>query len=298
MSINLIVAIVGAAGALLMFSALTGLFTPKSDSYFQDQGYRMRSLRDRPVLDRLIGPAASDAAGLLARLGGNQKRDERRLVQAGFPPPFETIGDFYGWKVILAFGLFLSGLALAALLGSAIFLIAALGLGLFGLYLPDISLHQDAMKRQEMFRIEMAFTLDRLALFMHAGEIPENAIRHVAQRGGGLFIQELRAVVNQLNTGETLTDALATVLERFPLDDYEQFLSVVMMSVESGTGLYQVLGTMSGNMQSELENDLLAKGTSSTLAMVLGMGLALLGIVVVIGGPALYMFLAGGSGIM
>ncbi|RME40604.1 MAG: hypothetical protein D6796_17000, partial [Caldilineae bacterium] len=98
-----------------------------------------------------------------------------------------------------------------------------------------------------------------------------------------------------LNTRLALEEALQDVLVRFPLESYEEFVSAVIMSRERGMGLYQVLGALSQNMQSEMENDLLAKGSSSTLPMVLGMGVALLGIVVVIGGPALYMFLSNGS---
>ena len=300
MTFNLIVAAVGAVGALLIFSSLMGLLRPRRDQravWGEDDPYRMRSLEERPILDRLIGPAASDAGRLLARMAGNRERDEALLIQAGYPQPFTSLGDFYGWKVIMAFGLFLMGLFLAAVIGSPIFLFLALGLGVFGLYLPDLSLRKDAKRRQEAFKLEMAFTLDRLAMLIQAGESAERSLRHIAARGGGYFVQEMRRVVDLINTRMALEEALQDVLIRFPLEVYEEFVSAVIMSRERGTGLYQVLGAMSQNLQSEMENDLLAKGTSSTLPMVLGMGVALLGIVVVIGGPALYMFLsAGGMG--
>ncbi len=298
MNFNLVAAAVGAVGALLVYSGLLGLFQTRRDQrdmWERDDPYRMRSLADRPILDRLLGPAASDAGRLLARFVGNRERDEGLLVQAGFPKPFSSLGDFYGWKVIMAFGLFLLGLGLAGVVGSPVLLVLALGLGAFGLYLPDLSLGRDAKRRQEAFKLEMAFTLDRLALLVQAGESIERAIRHVAARGGGYFVREMRQVVGLINTRMALEEALEDVVRRFPLGSYEEIVAAILMSRERGTGLYQVLGSMSNTMQSEMENDLLAKGTSSTLPMVLGMGIALLGIVVVIGGPALYMFLVGGA---
>ncbi len=298
MGFNLTIAIAGAVGALLVFSGLLGLVRRKRDPrdiWGADDPYRMKSLKDRPALDRLLGPAASDAGRLLAGLVGNRERDEALLLQAGYPKPFSSLGDFYGWKVIMAFGLFTMGLFVAAVIGTPIFVIPAFGLAAFGLYLPDITLKKDAKKRQEAFKLEMAFTLDRLAMLIQAGESIERALRHIAARGGGFFVREMRNVVDLINTRMSLEEALQDVVARFPMESYEEFVSAVIMSRERGMGLYQVLGAMSNNMQSEMENDLLAKGTSSTLPMVLGMGVALLGIVVVIGGPALYMFMVGGA---
>jgi len=298
MNVNLLIAVVGAVGALLVFSGLSGLVRPgrrQGDLWEGEDPFRMQSLQARPLLDRLLGPVASEAARLLAGLLGSRERDEQLLVQAGRPKPFVSLGDFYGWKVLMAVGLFLMGSFVAALVGAPFLLFAALGLGVFGLYLPDLSLRKDARKRQEAFKLEMAFTLDRLAMLIQAGESIERALRHIAARGGGYFVREMRRVVDLLNTRLGLEEALQDVVVRFPLEAYEEFVSAVLMSRERGMGLYQVLGALSQNMQSEMENDLLAKGSSSTLPMVLGMGVALLGIVVVIGGPALYMFLSNGS---
>jgi Flp pilus assembly protein TadB len=204
------------------------------------------------------------------------------------------LGDFYGWTVITAFFLFTIGLCIAVLFGAPLLLGAALGLGVVGLYLPDLSLRATARRRQELFKLEMAFTLDRLAMFM-ASMPPERAIRLIAGRGGGLFVGELREAGYQMGAGKPTFEALETVLPRFPLPEFEEFMSAIKLSTETGTRLSTVLGAMSRTMQSDMEHDLLAKGTSSVLPMVLGMGLALFGILVVLGAPAIWLYLSSGT---
>jgi Flp pilus assembly protein TadB len=280
---------------LLAFSALVGGRRPGRENYLQRADEtRMRSLADRPILDRLIGPAAAGAGRCLANRLGNQEADALLLVQAGYPKPFHSLADFYGWKVISAFVMFLLGLFLAMGIGAPPLAVVALGLGVLGLYMPDLSLRKAARKRQELFKLEMAFTLDRLAMFV-SSMVPENALRDVARRGGGLFIAELREAVAQFDMGKTMEEGLSEVAARFPLPEYVEFVQALQLARETGTKLSTVLGSMALHLQNDMENELLAKGTAAVLPMVLGMGMALFGILVAIGAPALYLFMTSGG---
>jgi len=304
--INLFAAFLGSVGAVLVFSAVAGTAENVLTSMRgkaarrmsrwaveEEDPYRVSMMESRPMLDRLLGPLFSDVARWLGTAAGTAERDAQLLLQAGYPNPFNSLGDFYGWKVITAFLFFLMALVMSAVSGATFFVFAAFALGVFGLYLPDLSLRQAARKRQEAFRTEMAFTLDRLAMMLGAGDSAENGVRRVAGRGGGLFVLKMREVVGDLNSGRrTLVEALQAIEGEFPLDDYRAFADTVALSVEQGSPLVTTLGDMSDNMQSDIENELLGKGLRTATPMVLGMGVALINIFILIGAPLASMWLS------
>jgi Flp pilus assembly protein TadB len=304
--INLFAALLGSIGVVLVFSVvagtaesvlakLRGKASQRMARWATDESdpYRVSMLGDRPLLDRLLGPLFSDLARWLGAAAGTAERDAALLLQAGYPRPFNTLGDFYGWKVITAFLFFLGALLAAAATGATFFVFAAFGLGVFGLYLPDLSLRQATQRRQESFRTEMAFTLDRLAMMLGAGDGAERAVRRIAGRGGGLFVLKMRQVVDDLNSGKrTLVEALQAIEGEFPVEDYRVFVDAIALSIEQGAPLVTTLGDMSDSLQSEIENELLGKGLRTATPMVLGMGIALLNIFILIGAPLASLWLS------
>jgi len=304
--VNLFAALLGAVGVVLVFSVVTGaaekILTTMSGKATQRVArwteeeadpYRFSMLGDRPILDRLLGPLFSDLARWMGTAAGTAERDAALLLQAGYPYPFNTLGDFYGWKVITAFLFFLMALGAAAVIGATFFVFVAFALGVFGLYLPDLSLRQAARRRQEAFRTEMAFTLDRLAMMLGAGDGAEKAMRRIAGRGGGLFVLKMRQVVDDLNSGRrTPVQALQAIGEEFPLEEYRAFVDAIALSIEQGAPLVTTLGDMSDSLQSQIENELLGRGLRTATPMVLGMGIALLNIFILIGAPLAWLWLS------
>jgi pilus assembly protein TadC len=304
--INLFAALLGAVGAVLIFgvvvggaesilSRIGGKASQRIAGWNDEEAdpYRVSMLGDRPMLDRLLGPLFSDLARWLGTAAGTAERDAALLMQAGYPRPFNTLGDFYGWKVITAFLFFFLALLAAAVTGASFFVFAAFACGVFGLYLPDLSLRQAARRRQEAFRAELAFTLDRLAMMLGAGDTPEKGVRRIAGRGGGLFALKMREVVDDLNSGRrTLVEALQAVEEEFPVEEYRAFVDATALSIEQGAPLPTTLGDMSDNLQSEIENDLLGRGLRTATPMVLGMGIALINIFILIGAPLMSLWLS------
>jgi hypothetical protein len=155
--INLFAAFLGSVGTVLIFSAVAGTAENVLTSVRgkaarrmsrwaveEEDPYRVSMMEGRPMLDRLLGPLFSDVARWLGTAAGTAERDAQLLLQAGYPNPFNSLGDFYGWKVITAFLFFLMALVMSAVSGAAFFVFAAFALGVFGLYLPDLSLRQAA----------------------------------------------------------------------------------------------------------------------------------------------------------
>jgi Flp pilus assembly protein TadB len=323
-TINIVAALIGAVGAALVVSSLTGGLQGLFDRLGSKASRRMARLieqeeqdpmrltllDEQPAAARVVGPFLSELGGRIGSLIGSAEKDSELLMQAGYPAPMRTLGDFYAFKVISAFVLFASCLVAASLAGSVLFVYLGLGAGVLGLYMPDMTVRNQAKQRQDSFRAEMAFTLDRIAMMLGAGTAPEDAIRRIvgtefggggvaedalrraATQGGGLFAMKLREVVVDLNSGRrTLVEALREVEKEFPLDEYRGFVDLVELSIEQGSRLVSTLGDMAENMQNDVEAELLARGLRSTPRMVLIMGLAMINVFVLIGAPMMSMFL-------
>jgi hypothetical protein len=309
-SINLVAALLGGVGAVLMYSALAGaaeglwrrargkggqrLLEQIRDEEGRVDEYRLSALEGQPVLQRVLGPLVSDAARWMGAAAGTADRDALLLLQAAYPRPFNTLGDFYGWKVIAAFWFFLMGLMAAAVTGAAFFVFVAFALGVFGLYLPDLSLQQAAGRRQEAFRIELAEVMDRMGMMLGAGDGPDKAIRRIAGRGGGLFVLTMRErVVADLNSGRaTLIQALHAVEQEFPLQEYQAFVDAIALGIEQGAPLVSTLGGMADQLRTDMETELLGQGLRKTSNMIIATGIGLLNIFILIGAPMAAMWMS------
>jgi Flp pilus assembly protein TadB len=329
--INICAAFAGALGLLLMAAALKGVtgglfsrFSGKTDRRMkdlvgkQDDPFEVSSLKGS-FAERVIAPLLSDVARWLGTTAGTADRDAQLLLQAGYPSPFHTLGDFYAWKVLVAFWFFFLGLVLAAVTGAAVLVIVALGFGIFGLYLPDLSLRQAAHRRQQQFRTELAYTLDRLAMMLGAGQAPGDAVKQAAgvkrassslaptgtgsvaedqlraasEHGGGLLVLKLREVANEMNIGrKSLVEALEEVGEEFPLEEWKAFVDAIHLSIEQGAPLVGTLNDMADTLQAEIEFEMLGRGLQASVPMVMGMGVAMLNIFILIGAPLVAMLLS------
>ncbi len=294
---NVIAALVAAFGFALILSALAG-WRPAGGRRIAERlrelggeaGESFTGFARAPILDRLLRPTVERAGRGLAAAAGDVDRDARLLLQAGYPSPFHSPGDLYGWKVILAVFFLTMGLIGAAVVGEPVLAAVALVLGVFGLYVPDLALRNRAKARQELFRTSLAFSMDHLAMLVEVGETAEEAIRHLAANGRGLFARKMQEVVQDLNLGEPLVEALERLKEEFPLDEYELFVNAVALNVTQGVPLATTLGQQAENIMTDLEADLLAKGLRAVIPMTLGMALAVVGFMVLLGAPLVSQF--------
>lgn len=197
---NLLLALLAGIGVLLIWTGLTHPFTARI------KGARRsvllsgrRKTRDgetervqlSPWLDRALGPLLESASHTLAVLLRREEKDRELIAAAGYPSRYRTVYNFYAWKVFIGLMLFLVGLVNSVLIGPG-FLPVAMGLGILGLYLPDLHLRQLVQKRRERIRTEMAFALHRLAIQVAAGQALPQALEQLALKPGGPFLQELR----------------------------------------------------------------------------------------------------------
>src|SRR5581483_756110 len=172
---SVLIALGGAVGVFLIWRAITTRTLAKDSAGGQPLGGYVPQVHTTPLLDRLFGPFLGRLSYRLALLLRRADRDEARLRAAGSPARYPTVYDFYAWKVAMGLFLFLVGIAASLIAGSG-FLFIAFGLGLAGLFLPDLQLSQLIRKRKEQMRFEMAFSLHRMAIICATGKSLNEAI--------------------------------------------------------------------------------------------------------------------------
>jgi Flp pilus assembly protein TadB len=214
-----------------------------------------------PLVDRLFGPMLNDLIGFI---GGDQnERAEltKRLQRSGWRYP--SVGDFYAQKIMTAALFFLGGAGALVIIGNPALFFVPLILGAVGLYIPNREVNQALKKRREALYVEMAFTLDRLAVLMQAGLAFQQALVELSRAPGkGIFLSGLRQAVTEISLGSSVPEALEVMQDALP---QEAELDKFVERARKGGPMSDALVSQAELMRRRVENRLLAKGLRSTL---------------------------------
>ncbi|HIQ01801.1 MAG TPA: type II secretion system F family protein [Anaerolineales bacterium] len=296
---HLLIALVGGLGVLLAFSSLfrvrprrrTGLAESIDEIELSPEAVekrRLRALEQTPALDRLLGLALLRGAQRLASLWPTRARVERLLVIADYPKPFYSVEEFYARKIL--YGAFLSLFALVVLplfrFPVGIWVPAAVGIGLMGFMVPDVSLRDAARKRQEDVVTEMAFALDRLAMYVAAGHTLAHAIKNLAIHPGGPFVAELRQVAARYDVTGDLVEPLEEMARRVDVPLAYIFASQVVMVVREGGEVLPSLRALATEARYHLNEVLKERGQRNSLMRVIPIsGMILPAVVITVVAP-------------
>lgn len=218
------------------------------------------SSRARVVIENLMGPVAVKVLGVLERLTGGADQLERRLRLAGRRT---SVDSFRIEQVVFgAIGLLL-GIAVAVaaitlrdagpLLG---LFIVALG-ALLGVLLRDYLLGVEITRRASRMAREFPTVADLLALAVAAGESPIAAMERVARTSSGALPDEFAATVADIRSGTSVSQALASLGTRTPLDSLSRFGEGVSIAIERGTPLADVLRAQAQDARENAKRDLM-----------------------------------------
>jgi tight adherence protein C len=224
------------------------------------------------AIRRVFGPAIGDGARLVDRLLGGRAAVRRRLDALATDV---TVEDFRVEQVVWG-GLGLLGAALVAAVGS----VAAGGLnvlsagllcvaGLLGGVLGrDWWLIQQVQRREELLLAEFPVVAELLALAVTAGESPTAAIARVTRLSGGELARELGAALGRARAGVPLIDALQQVADRTSLDPLARFIDGLLVAIERGTPLAEVLRAQAADVREAGKRRLLEAGGRKEIAMM------------------------------
>lgn len=225
-----------AAGALLVFGRLHATRRPPL-------AHRIGPFIGLPKADPGIGAGALIAL-LRPRSGLGQPHSiTSTLIRAG------RLGDRDRFRIEQVSGGLIGAIAgggvglLAVARGASAFAILVLaGFGVvLGVLAVDRRLAHRAQRRSAQLGRELPSIAELLAFAVAAGESPMAALDRVATLSGGGLGAEFRTAVGEMRAGSPLDAALRGVAERSGNPDVERFVDGIIVAVERGTPLADVL---------------------------------------------------------
>jgi tight adherence protein C len=224
------------------------------------------------VARRLFGPMLSDIVGVLDRTVGGGPSVRRRL--AGLRSTL-TVEDFRIEQVVWgAVGMLTCGL-LVALVGAAhgdvnAVLVGAAAIGglVVGTLGRDWWLSRQLERRESVMLAEFPVLADLLALAVVAGEAPQDALARVCRLTGGELARDLDAALSRSRTGVPLTTALAEVAEQTTLEPFARFVQGIVVGIERGTPLADVLRAQAVDVREIGKRALLDAGGRKEISMM------------------------------
>ena len=227
--------------------------------------------RARTVLGNLMGPVARRGMSVLERLTGGPEQLERRLRLAGRRT---SIDSFRVEQVVFgAAGLVLGVLAAIAAVGlrdSSVLLglvLVILG-AVCGVLLRDYLLGVEIKRRAARMAREFPTVADLLALAVAAGESPIAAMERVARTSSGALPDEFAATVADIRAGTSVSQALASLGSRTPLESLGRFGEGVAIAIERGTPLADVLRAQAQDAREAAKRELMEAAGQREIMML------------------------------
>jgi tight adherence protein C len=225
------------------------------------------------VARRIFGPALGDMTTTLDRLIGGATSVRRRLAGLGVNTTVEefrieqivwgTAGTVLG-AVALLLACAARGGVQPVLVGGAA--IAGMAVGVLA---RDWWLSRQVRRREEAMLAEFPVVADLLALSVVAGEAPAEALARVARLTRGELARDIDSALAQARSGSQLTKALSGVAERTTLEPFARFLAGVVVAIERGTPLADVLRAQAADVREMSKRALLEAGGKKEIAMMM-----------------------------
>jgi len=123
--------------------------------------------------------------------------------------------------------------------------LAGLGAGLIGFIAPTIWLRGKVGMRRTAFETGLPDALDRITGALRAGYGLEFGFDMVARESAGPCAEEFGQILQELNLGGDLEEALARLVQRVTSEDARLLATAVGVQRRTGGNLIEVLGQMS-----------------------------------------------------
>ncbi|WP_369371521.1 type II secretion system F family protein [Promicromonospora sp. Populi] len=229
----------------------------------------LREVSRTSTVVRLLG--LHQIGARLERFGSPREEVRRRLDRAGSA---ESVDHFRARQVVwtvagLAVGLGLA-LLLAATRGAAVVPLVALVAvaGGCGYVACDQALTLRVRRREERLLAELPTIAELLALAVAAGESPPAALERVASTAHGELAGEIRRTVAEVRAGAPVTTALTALADRSGLPPLARFAEGVVVALERGTPLADVLRAQASDVREAGRRSLLEAGGRKEILMM------------------------------
>ncbi len=222
-------------------------------------------------LESILRPVLTDALASLGRANLGSAALRRRLARAGSA---QTTAHFRAEQILWAAGGFVLSL-LAVTLGGAlgrlspvIAVVVVLGSATGGYLLRDYVLGARIKKRESRMMAEFPSLAELMALAVSAGESATGALDRVCRSAQGELSAEFARVLAETRAGKPLTEALQEFSARTDLGTLVRFVDGMIVAVERGTPLADVLRAQAQDVRDTAKRELMESAGKKEIGMM------------------------------
>lgn len=157
-----------------------------------------------------------------------------RIQTAGMSDTL-SVEAFVGAKILLAFVCFFYVLLFFMYQRSMLMFSLLILTPIIGYTVPDSILKTKIRKRQWQIQVELPYVLNTLAIITEAGLTFFEAIKKVCEVRKGVFVSELKKVLEEVELGVLKREALYRMAERCEVNEVSVFSFTLAQSLEKGT---------------------------------------------------------------
>lgn len=224
----------------------------------------------------LVAVGLSLVAPLAVGLDRRAGRDEsgqlaRRLTWEGAG---RSLADYRTEQVLCA----LLGAVLGAVWGTvfvlrlqtpaAALVVMVVGGVFTGVWARSWWLNRRVANRHARMLAEFPAIAELLALSVGAGESTLGALERVSRIADGVLAEQFRAVLDRTRSGVPLTDALQEFSDRVGVTHISRFVDGIVVALERGTPLAEVLRAQAQDVRDEDKRDLMEMAGRKEIAMM------------------------------
>jgi tight adherence protein C len=224
------------------------------------------------VARRLFGPLLGEAVALVDRAVGGSAAVRRRLDGLGARTTLEEFRvEQLVWGaagMVLAALLTLVGGSLRDGIDPGLVILVALGGLVAGVLGRDWWLSRELERREQAMLSEFPVVADLLALSVVAGESPVDALERVCRLTGGELARDLGRALARARAGTPVTKALAELAEQTTMEAFARFLDGLVVAIERGTPLADVLRAQAVDVREVGKRALLEAGGRKEISMM------------------------------
>ena len=230
-----------------------------------------RSVPPRTVLPPALVAFARVLGVHLARLTGGESTIQRRLDLLGRGQSHEEFRlEQVAWGLAgaaAALALVAArGFAAGDVLSSAVLVVLG---GVGGALARDHALTRSVHRRTDRLRAELPTVVEMLAMAVGAGASLTSACERVRAVGHGVMADELGRVLDDTRVGLPLVPALHQMASRNDLNEVSRLVDALVVAVERGTPLSDVLAAQAGDAREAGRRALIEAGGRKEIGMMI-----------------------------
>ena len=140
----------------------------------------------------------------------------------------------------------------------------------------EINLKKESKKSRRQIELEFPLIVELFAILLAGNQSPATALDHISRRTDGEFSKLLREAVAQIQRGANFSQALDLLSARIQSPLVRRFCDSLMIAVERGSPLIDVVNRQVEEVRNEERSRLLAAAGKAEIALMIPVVLLIL----------------------